>query len=336
MKRELTWICLLGLAALVPGEGRVRDRLDEDDAWYGGEEASRVASNVLAWQTEGGGWPKNVDTTASRPEDARPRATFDNGATVGELRFLAKMIAVTGDDRYRAAFEKGLRHILEARYDNGGWPQRHPPGDGYARHITFNDGVMVRLLEFLREVSEDKRYLFVPAELREEARRGVERGIDCILKCQIVIDGKRTAWCAQHDEKDFRPQSARSYELPSLSGSESAGVARFLMELPEPSPPIREAIAGAARWFEEAQIKGIRIVRKDGDRVVVEDPDAPPLWARFYDLESGRPFFAGRDGVKKDSIAQIEAERRNGYAWYGTWGESVARDYRKWQERLRR
>ena len=30
------------------------------------------------------------------------------------------------------------------------------------------------------------------------AARAVEKGLDAILKCQIIVDGRRTAWCAQH------------------------------------------------------------------------------------------------------------------------------------------
>ena len=40
--------------------------------------------------------------------------------------------------------------------------------------------------------------------------------------------------------------------------------------------------------------------------------------------------FCGRDGVKKYDIAEIEPERRNGYAWYGTWGKKVAEDHARW------
>ena len=40
-----------------------------------------------------------------------------------------------------------------------------------------------------------------------------------------------TAWCAQHDEKDYRPRPGRTYELASLSGAESVGVVRLLMSL---------------------------------------------------------------------------------------------------------
>ena len=67
---------------------------------------------------------------------------------------------------------------------------------------------------------------------RAEARQAFDRGIQCILKCQIKVGGKRTAWCAQHDEIDFRPRRARSYELPSLSGAESVGIVPSLLMRP--------------------------------------------------------------------------------------------------------
>ena len=34
--------------------------------------------------------------------------------------------------------------------------------------------------------------------------------------------------------------------------------------------------------------------------------------------------------MKKDGIAEIEAERRNGYAWYGNWGRTVAERHARW------
>ena len=43
-------------------------------------------------------------------------------------------------------------------------------------------------------------------------------------------------------------------------------------------------------------------------------PDAGPIWARFYEIGSNRPVFVGRDGVVKYSVAEIEPERRVGYA----------------------
>src|SRR5262249_31355899 len=199
--------------------------LQQPDAWFSSAEALRIAANVLSYQAEAGGWPKNVDTTAApytgQRKDLKP--TFDNGATTDELRFLARVFDATKDDVYRRAFLKGLDYILQAQYPTGGWPQFHPPGTGYHRHITFNDDAMMRLMHLLREVATTDRYGFLDAERRTDARRAFDRGVECILRCQIVVEGKPAAWCAQHDEKDYRPRPGRTYELVSLSGSESIG-----------------------------------------------------------------------------------------------------------------
>ena len=64
--------------------------------------------------------------------------------------------------------------------------------------------------------------------------------------------------------------------------------------------------------------------------VIVKDPKATPLWARFYEIGTNRPIFSGRDGVIKYRVAEIEAERRNGYAWHGSWGASVLTQWPKW------
>jgi len=69
---------------------------------------------------------------------------------------------------------------------------------------------------------------------------------------------------------------------------------------------------------------------KGYDQVVVEDPSAGPLWARMYDIETNRPFFCGRDGVKKWKLSEIEPERRSGYAWYGTQPKAVLDAFPEW------
>lgn len=334
------WAAILFLASLgcTPVVGATRPlklaeaiRLPAD--WFRGEEGRQAIANVLSWQNEHGSWPKNTDTL-TKPADqpaAKLSGTFDNGATRGELRFLARAFRETQDARCRAAFGKGLQAILDAQYPTGGWPQSYPPGSGYPRHITFNDGTMVGLMEFLREVAKHPDFGFVAAAQREAAGRAFDRGLDCILKCQIKVEGKLTVWCAQHDAVTLEPRPARTYELVSLSGAESAGILRLLMSVEPPSAEIRRAIEAGVAWFESAQITGLRQERIDGNKVMVKDPTAPPLWARFYEIDAQRPFFCGRDGVKKYDIAEIEAERRNGYAWYGDWGTPLLAAFTEWK-----
>ena len=80
---------------------------------------------------------------------------------------------------------------------------------------------MRRLLEFLRDVASAEEFRFVADTRRAPARQAFDRGIDCIVKCQVRANGQLTAWCAQHDEVTLEPRPARSYELVSLSGAES-------------------------------------------------------------------------------------------------------------------
>nr|AAW84058.1 pectate lyase [uncultured bacterium] len=337
----------MGLVAWVPALASAGPAayLQKPDDWFASPEARAIAANVLAHQADLGGWPKNIDTTKPFTGDrTQIKPTFDNSATTDELRFLARIHNATRDEKYRTAFEKGLDYILKAQYANGGWPQSHPPGTGYHRHITFNDNAMVRLMELVREVATSNRYDFLDADRRKACRAAFDRGIECILKCQIKVDSKLTAWCAQHDEKDLAPRPARTYELVSLSGSESVGIVRLLMSLDRPSPEVARAIDGAVAWFQSAKLEGTKVVvERDPkypggrERVVVKDPKAPPLWARFYEIGTNRPIFSDRDGIKKYALAEIGPERRNGYAWYGTWPRDLLeKEYPGWKKKLAR
>lgn len=304
-------------------------------SWHQSDEGRQVAENILTWQTPAGTWPKNLDT-ASRPYQGvppEPNGTFDNGASFGEVRFLAAAYTATQNPRYATAIERCLRLMLRAQYPNGGWPQYYPPGSGYARHITFNDHSMVNLMTLLREVATDEQFAFLDESLRDEAAGAFERGVQCILACQIRIDGRPTAWCAQHDHETLAPRPARTYELESLSGGESVGIVRLLMSLDEPTPEVIQAIEGACQWFEQVQLTGIRLDRTDGDCRVVVDPTAEPLWARFYDPETMEPMFCGRDGIVKRHLAEIEKERRTGYAWYVSSPQGLLESWPRWRQR---
>jgi PelA/Pel-15E family pectate lyase len=62
----------------------------------------------------------------------------------------------------------------------------------------------------------------------------------------------------------------------------------------------------------------------------VEDKTAPVMWARFYDLETGKPYFSDRDGVKRETFAEMGHNRRNGYDWYTYSPQKLMDEYVKW------
>jgi PelA/Pel-15E family pectate lyase len=299
-----------------------------------------IAETLLLYQRDNGGWPKNFEWDESvddrkKKELLRQKqqndTTIDNGATHKEIRYLARAYASLKDERLRQAALKGIAFLLDAQYDNGGWPQYYPGATGYHRHITFNDSAMIGVMSLFRDIVRGKaEFGFVAADTRQKAAKAVKKGIHCILKCQIVVKGKNTVWCAQHDAKTLEPSKARSYELASLSGAESVKIVRFLMAMENPTSGVTSAIESAVAWFEMAKIPGIRLERvqdlsKPGgrDRIVVRDASAPPMWARFYEIESNRPIFCSRDGVPKYRLSEISHERRNGYSWLGTYADSL-------------
>ena len=314
-------------------------------------ESIRIAENILLYQRHNGGWPKNYDEARRLTEDerkavlekkSRTDTTFDNGATHSEIRRLARAHQATGDERFSRAALGGIAFMLQAQDDHGGWPQYYPRARGYSRYITFNDNAMIGVMTVLSDVAQGRpEYRFADEKLRARAQAAVEKGIECVLKCQIVAQGKKTAWCAQHDEKTFLPQKARSYELPSISGAESVSIVRFLMRLDAPSPEVVQAIQAAVSWFDEAKLEGIRQSRVDDesapggwDKVVVKDAGARPMWARFYDIATNRPIFCSRDGIPKATLAEISHERRTGYSWLGYYATALlAEDYPAWQKK---
>jgi PelA/Pel-15E family pectate lyase len=111
------------------------------------------------------------------------------------------------------------------------------------------------------------------------------------------------------------------------------------MRVDHPSTAIKQAIADAINWFEASKITGYRTERiKDtlqpkGQDVIVVPDAASVMWARFYDLETNKPFFCDRDGIKKNTLAEIGNERRTGYAWYGTWPlKLISEEYPAWKK----
>ncbi|MGH9967097.1 MAG: pectate lyase, partial [Pyrinomonadaceae bacterium] len=308
------------------------DCLKQSPEWYATDEATRIADNVGLYQRSNGGWPKNIDmatvlTEREKTGIARDKSetdtTIDNGATFTQLAFLARVFTAKNLDRHKLAFISGLDFLLSSQYENGGFPQYFPLRKGYYSHITFNDDAMIGALKVLRDIARKKAaYTFVDEERRIRSENALQKGIECILRTQVRVNGKLTVWCAQHDEVTLAPAGARTFELISLSGSESVGIVRFLMGVENPSARIVEAIEAAVAWFERSKLGGISWVEKRDaksgglDRAVIEDRNAGPIWARFYELETNRPIFVGRDGKIKYSVAEIEEERRNGYQWY--------------------
>lgn len=331
----------------VPPAGAARSqgvRLDAPAEWYTSEAARGIADRVAQWQTPAGGWKKTGDysrapVAADEQKDVWSAGTFDNDATVSELRYLALAIDASEQNSrsnvWRDAFQRGLDYVFAAQYPNGGFPQIYPLVGGYHDAITFNDDAIVHILKLLQDLASGQPpFRFVAPELAAVARERATRGLACVLAAQIeAANGERSVWCQQHDALTLKPCAARNYEPISASSAESAGLVQLLMSLPQPTADIAAAIDGAMKWFENRALREViwdrTATRGSG---LVTTPGAPDSWARFYDIETGRPIFGDRDRSIHFTVTEISEERRRGYAWYTTRPATLHAKYLVWQK----
>jgi PelA/Pel-15E family pectate lyase len=332
-----------------PGPGGVYSkglRFDAARDWYASPAAAAVADEVVERQSKAGGWSKGNDYTKSGPEsksashDIWSGGTFDNDATTGELRFLARVNDAAGEAPHAAAWResilRGLRYLFNCQYPNGGVPQVYPLVGGYHDSITLNDGSMRRVLELFRDVSAGQAgFAFVPADLRTEAGRRLERGLGCLLATQLRgADGRRGIWSAQYDALTMRPSAARNFEPIAAVAWESAELVEFLMTLPRPSPEVVGAVDDAMAWFRRTPLKDMTWSRYTNDAQVVTVPGAPLMWARFYELNTDKPIFGDRDRTIHYAVSELSTERRSGYTWYGRWPSAALEQYDAWRKKI--
>lgn len=326
-----------------------------DQTRYQPEEVRNIADNMLLFQKNNGGWPKNYDFFAKlspaqhllvKLAKNQINTTFDNGSTYTQIAALATAYHTTRNVKYKTACLKGLEFILQSQYKNGGWPQYYPLEKNYSRHITYNDGAMVGIMQLLKAIlNGEKQYAFIETALRKRLQDAYNKGLDCIVKTQIIDDGKLTAWCQQHDEVTLQPAWARKFEPPCICNKESAELVLFLMSIKHPDKKIIAAIQGAVGWFEESKIYNTRVKTvaaprtqtsfklSVSDRVVVTDSTAPPVWTRFYELKTHRPMFCNRDSKVVYSLAEVARERRDGYGWYNYVPQQVLDNYSEWKKK---
>lgn len=259
----------------------------------------------LAWgQLASGGWYEYVDfdPVESRKFHCRRdiekgdtitgkrrnHSTLDDNKTQSALQLLMqvdKALDFKDADIHRSALY-GLDALLGVQYPNGAWPQRfnaptdpekypvlkarYPetwsrkyPGTPYGNFYTFNDNTIADVIKTMLEAYKtygDERYL-----------ASAKKAGDFIILAQMPEP--QPAWAQQYNF-DMEPAWARRFEPPAISGGESFGVMRTLIELYLETGESRflEPIPKAISWFERSLLPDNRI-------------------ARFYELKTNRPLY---------------------------------------------
>jgi PelA/Pel-15E family pectate lyase len=322
----------------------------KDAAFFARPEMVALAEVVLSYQTPTGGWSKHVDYsrgprppgthwTAQGGEGWHYCGTLDNRSTTEQIEFLARVHAATGRAEFRDGALCGLEWLLQAQYPNGGWPQNYPLEPGYHEATTLNDGAMQHALKVVLAVSRgDEPFQWVAAPLRQRAAQALARGLACLCRSQVRIGDRLTVWCAQHDPLTLEPVAARLKEPPSLSGAESADLVKFLMRFGPLDDDMRTCIEAALAWFETHQITDLReTTNAAGKADYVHDPASTEVrWARFYDLATERPIFAGaQDGIIYHSFREMAAHNDVAYDYFTTHPRDLlAKEAARWRKRM--
>ena len=307
--------------------------------------ALAVGDCLAMSQLESGGWDYRFDFASPQrwyrqvdrgkldaKEIARRRntTTFDDDNTQSALHFL---VALTEhcrqplDERKRRilhARRYGLTKLLEAQYPNGAWPQRYDgkpvdpkkfpvfkakypekwsrtcEGIDYRSHYTFNDDsirdCILTALEAHKRLGQDRR----------EFLAAVRRGGDFLLLAQLPAP--QPIWAQQYNAR-MEPAWARKFEPPSVTGGESVGVCRTLIDLylELGEDKYLRAVEPAVMWFKDSSIgKG--------------------SWARFYELKTNRPLYFTKDY----KLVYTDDDLPTHYGFQNSFGvESMIRYYEK-------
>jgi hypothetical protein len=265
--------------------------------------AAETARALVKGQLRSGGWDYRIESDPEKrkayayrtdgPPAAKARnvTTLDDNTTQSAVRFLmhADRALKFEDKPIHEATLSALDALLEAQYPNGAWPQRfdRPPDPAdfpvvragypetwprawpnvkYTDYYTLNDNTQADVIATLFEAAD----IYGDARYSDAARRGG----DFLILAQMP--DPQPAWAQQYNAQ-MQPAWARKFEPPSVTGGESQGAIRILMEVYRQTGDKKylAPIPRALDYLETSALPGGRM-------------------ARFYELKTNRPLYFTR------------------------------------------
>lgn len=320
-------------------------------ATFSAQVKDTLAEKMMVYQLPNGGWGKHMSNKkeVDYKKKIDPKllkiiragdnnlATIDNNATSKEINGLICAYSTTKNPAYLKSAEKGIEYLLSMQYENGGFPQYFPNSAIYRKQVTYNDNAMINVLTILYNISEGKEgFDAVSSQLKEKSKVALQKGIACVLKTQVLQNGKLSIWADQYNEATLVPEKARAFEPMSLATGESVNIVKFLMLQPL-TPEIEKSIKSAVQWFKESKIDGYTYnVSRESEKAIrtLSKKEGSAVWARFYDIPTNKPVFGDRDGSVKFNYEEVSEERRMGYSWYNEAGTKlIENEFPKWLKR---
>ena len=283
------------------GEAYLYAHSETGDSYYL-DAAKETGLALVKGQLLSGGWDYRIEFDPERRAkyayrvdqrlDGENTTTLDADTTQSALRFLMRLDRALDfkDAAVHEAARFGLDALVKAQYPNGAWPQRYRdfPNEeeysvkkasypeswsrtyvkhGYSEYFTLNDNTHSDCIETMllaADIYWEPRY-----------RSAAAKGGDFLLLAQMPEP--QPAWAQQYD-MEMHPAWARKFEPPAITGGESQGVIRMLIQL--------SSRTGDARYLEPipralAYLKSS--LRPDGKL------------ARFYELRTNSPLYFTKD-----------------------------------------
>lgn len=297
------------------------------------EAAVETAQALVKGQLQSGGWDYRIEFDPKKRQgyayrsDGRTEGhnvtTLDDDTTQAALRCLIRVDRALAfqDAAIHEAALYGLESLLKAQYPNGAWPQRYsefPDPDNYpvkkadypeswsrtyekhdyTQYYTLNDNTLtdtIALMFLAGEIYPDDRY-----------RASAIKGGDFILLAQMP--DPQPAWAQQYDV-GMHPAWARKFEPPAITGGESQGVLRLLLDLHERTGDRRylDSLGRALEYLKASRLP-------DGNL------------ARFYELKTNTPLYC----TKAYELTYSDADMPTHYSFVSQFDpDAIERDYRK-------
>ncbi len=304
------------------------------------------AKYVMSWQLDSGGWSKDNPNHYTRywngtekkaayyqSNQVTPLGTIDNMATIGELTYLVDAYQLTKDATIKKSILKGLGFLMTMQYETGGFPQVYPKQDtvssAYENDATFNDEATVNVLKLLKNVMNKESGFssdLIDSNLYYQLKTTYDKGIDFILKAQVVVNGVKTAWSGHHNPYTYAATKGRSFEPVALISRESVAIVDFLKSLNSTDSRIQTAILSAEIWFVKTVVLNKEFNYGGSNNVYYLNDPGKYMWYRYYEIGTNKALFGDTDGSVHYDIHEISKEKANYYGWAGNWGKYIYLD----------
>lgn len=264
------------------------------------EAAIHTARSLVKGQLHSGCWAEFVEYDPDQRKNhayrvdgppgpkARNTSTFDDNKSQSATQFMMHVDRALGfkDAAIHEATVFALDSIVKVQFPNGAWPQRfsgppnaadHPvvkanypdtwprtyPGVNYSGFYTLNDNAQADVIATLFEAADiynEKRYT-----------DSAKKGGDFLILAQMP--DPQPAWAQQYNTQ-MQPAWARKFEPASITGGESQGAIRILMDVYRHTGDKKylEPIPRALDYLEKSQLASGRL-------------------ARFYELQTNKPLY---------------------------------------------